>query len=1223
MRVKRLELQGFKSFKDKTVINFDAGITGVVGPNGCGKSNVVDAFFWSLGEMNARNLRGQTMDDLIFSGSEQAPPGNMAEVNLILEVPADLSGPNAPTGASLGDAAAVPLMREVAITRRLYRSGESEYFLNRVPCRLRDIQELFMDTGAGARGYSIIQQGKIAEIVNAKPDERRTMIEDVAGVVKYKARRRESMRKLETTRQNLLRVTDILTEIERRKKQMERQAAKARNYKEWKEELQILDLRYSAHEWETFAGRYGDLTRKKEDLEAQETKLSMEHETADNFVSQKRLEAISAGKVSEECQQNWMHESQELSSSKSTLNYKQQSLEDLQESAKDLESEGKVEANRIQTLQEELEKAVKELETFASRHEESQAEKIRAEEASTEAKSELSKTESDYEQCNQSFLSVSSEATASEQKVINFERRTEELKAKIANAQTVRTEKESEINEVRSENETNKLASEASEKEVESIENLLDKITTIISETRDKVESFRCGLRELEAKRVRVESNLRSLEDQKKRHEGSGQGVRTIFQEILSNNEELKSKVNGTLADYITVAEGKEAAVEAALGETLEVVLTQDEATLLQLTEALKGAKKGRAAFADLSAIAGTQSPEGSSLPEFFENVEPLRKAISISTSENTEESTEKNIEALSQVLSLLLDGIYVVPNIQKSRSLAKSNAACTFVTRDGEVCRGAWYAAGGDKADVSGLIVQRNREIKELHTELSSLEIEISEKQAMLESMESKLSAENEQRAETETKREEKVRERGELRSNFASSHARLESYQKILEEMEVEAQESVVSLDSIQTESAQEQMRKIDLLQHKTEIQLELDGLKNRLPELRVIAENKAHALTEARIAEAALLEQRNSAESTKRNTEENLHRGKSRIEHLLNQAKDKRDAAERAIEGISELEEKVASFRQSIVASEEKYREAKEVLNKINAELEENRNASEEVIKQERKVSSRLNEVKLNIERIQLGRQSLSENVLDRYGVEIAEYVTEGEVQDQLEALRKQGEATAKDLEREVLRLREKIRKLGDVNTTAIEEYDELKERYDFLIEQKNDLEKSMMDLQNTIDRINEISKERFFRAYHEVNDKFQKVFPALFAGGQAQLKLTDPEDFVETGVDIMAQPPGKKLQNINLLSGGEKTLTAISLLFAIFLVKPSPFCLLDEVDAPLDDANIGRFNALLREMAKTSQFIIITHNKRTMELNDRLYGVTMEDAGVSKMVSIQLQ
>jgi chromosome segregation protein len=476
--------------------------------------------------------------------------------------------------------------------------------------------------------------------------------------------------------------------------------------------------------------------------------------------------------------------------------------------------------------------------------------------------------------------------------------------------------------------------------------------------------------------------------------------------------------------------------------------------------------------------------------------------------------------------------------------------------------------------------------------------------------------------RAEIEILHEETRRACNDAESRVSILASNSRQAGNALDAVEREVVRSNAERDSLQEQATDARAKLEDLRAEGISLNSTWKEASTSLPELRRSAEEIRAKLLDARVAEASVAEQRNSVESNLRNAKQNLSRAEQRIESLLKQAAEKRALALTTNEEISRLQDLITEHRMMIVTSEAAFREARDSLDRLNSELEACRSRSEAASRHERETKEKIGSIKLSIERLQFERTNLAQNALDRYGIELSDYVASTEVRDQILLLKAKGPEARKELESDVLRLREKIRKLGEVNSAAIEEFEELTTRFQFLSEQKADLEKSMADLQSTIDKINRISKERFFRAFEEVNKQFTQVFPALFGGGQAALTLTSPDDFNETGVDIMAQPPGKKLQNINLLSGGEKTLTAISLLFAIFLVKPSPFCLLDEVDAPLDDANIGRFNALLREMARQSQFIIITHNKRTMELNDKLYGVTMEDAGVSKMVSIQL-
>lgn len=1211
MRIKRLELQGFKSFKDKTVINFDAGITGIVGPNGCGKSNVVDAFFWALGEMNARNLRGQNMEDLIFAGSTHAPASNVAEVNLILEIAADLSGPSAPAGASIADLAIKPLTREVAVTRRLFRNGESEYLINKVPCRLRDIQELFMDTGAGARGYSIIQQGKIAEIVNAKPDERRTMIEDVAGVVKYKARRREAQRKLESTNQNLLRVSDILTEIEGRRKQMERQAEKARRYKEWREQLQALELRHSAVQWEEIAAKLGSWDRDLAELEAQDIACSTERETADLRATQKKLEAVSAEKIAEEMQAKWLRESQELSTAENSLQYQTRVRDDLGLALEAMATELSEERLRSSELEESLASVAAERAETGAALDAARSARAAAEQESREKKQALEQKEQATRALHDAHLRAASDSSRSSQKVFSAETRRSELERRSAEL----AESLAEQTERKQQNETALAALQAElsacDHAAQSASQKVSETIDAIRSTRSELESAGRELRDLEREELLLASSVKALEDQRRRFEGSSMGVQKIFQTILPSRSELQTNVRGTLASLIKVAPGLEMALELALGPHLETVLVEDSATLLSVAESLRSLASGRANFADLSQVQALATAK----PTAISGARRILDDVELVAAVNDD-------ARITILLEYLLGSCYLAPDLDSARSLGANHANATFVSPCGAIVRGNWFMAAGDSSQISGALVARNREIQQKSEQLEILGRELATKRATYSEFEAKIESLTQARASFELASETARNALAESRGRTTGLEAELRQISRSLETCQADVTRLANEIAALreQEESARLEAHKLE--EDSARLLAEWEAQRANLPMLQAEAEAGQTRLGDARVQEASLQEQINSLTSQENNAKANLDRALQRQEHLSRQQAEKSSAREHAAQLVVELTGSTESLRISIITAEANYRESRERLDEINAELDSFRNIAESTNRRERDIKDKLSHIKLQVERTLFERQNIAQNVFDRYGIDMGEYVANPEVREQLTSVENAGPDSQKELETEVMRLKEKIRKLGDVNPAAIEEFEELTTRFQFLAEQKQDLEKSIKDLESTIEKINRISRERFFRAFHEVNSRFKQVFPALFGGGMAELTLTAPDDFNETGVDIVAQPPGKKLQNINLLSGGEKTLTAISLLFAIFLVKPSPFCLLDEVDAPLDDANIGRFNALLREMAKTSQFIIITHNKRTMELNDKLYGVTMEDAGVSKMVSIQM-
>jgi chromosome segregation protein len=1217
MHIRRLELQGFKSFKDKTVIHFDDGITGIVGPNGCGKSNVVDAFFWVMGEQNARHLRGQNMDDLIFSGADKAPPASYAEVTLILDMPAEISGPSAPAGASASESLAAMPTREVSITRKLYRTGESDYFLNKTPCRLKDIQELFMDTGVGARGYSIIQQGQIAKIVQAKPEDRRQMIEEVAGIVKYKTRRKESMRKLEGTQQNLLRVTDVINELETQKRQMERQADKARKYKEWKEKLQDIELRFNALKWEDHNNRSNLLEQEIEELSAEDMALSTARETAETQISQMRMELAQASKIAEEFQQKWMDAGSQLNNCENDLKYSQKNLEDLKLSFAQLEKDSEEERVLVESLSAQHEALSTEAATIEQQFSAAESYRLDQESLAVERKRETEETERNTEQARKRLYQSGAELEKAKGAANFAQMRLAELQDSLTRLAADRSEREEFLASATGEKEVAALKVNEARAESETYRAKVQSLSEQINQQNRELQEERKEIARLTSEQARIRTTINTLEDQKRRHEDSSKGVKAVFQKILPARADLKAAVRGTLADMLAVDPGMETAVETALGKALDLVITQDAALHGELSAALKDAASGRASFADIRKLQAAPKEEtlSFSAPAAWaaEVVGPIAQFVKLEG---------ENTDGVESLLAHLLGRVIAVKTAAAAAALSEGFPLHSFVTSEGEIFRGGWFMEGGDKSSVSGAYVGRNREIAELSEKLAELSQQLTNAQTGVQEKETALITLDAEKKSAEENLRSMQAEISQLASEEGSLNARLVEAQRSLAKLLQEEERLQSEQERLESSEKEARVNIFSLETERGALEVEVNRLSLSLTELRSSWESAQQTLMDARVKAANIRDQKNSLEHRRRQNQNALDQHRNRIENMLEQARKRQTESEETSLRIITLQEQQGVLRENMVEAEASYRSAKDRFDILNNDVEEQRTSVQLHNAKERTVKDSLLDKRLDHQKYTGERDSLAQNTFERYGIVLSEYSLMPETMEQVQLLRDAGEGTIQEIHNEVMLLKEKIRKLGDVNPAAVEEYESIVDRFNLLSTQRADLEKAMGDLQSTVDRINTVSKERFERAFAEVNNHFKRVFPVIFGGGHAHLTLTNPEDMLETGVDITAQPPGKKAQNINLLSGGEKTLTAISLLFSIFLVKPSPFCLLDEVDAPLDDANIGRFNALLREMAKRSQFIIITHNKRTMELNDKLYGVTMEDAGVSKMVSIQL-
>ena len=693
MKIKRLELNGFKSFRDRTVIHFNEGITGIVGPNGCGKSNVVDAFFWVLGEINPRTMRGQAMDDLIFSGSENSPPSGMAEVCLTVETQAALHGPDAPTGASVRDYALQPETREIYVTRRLYKNGDSEYLLNKVPCRLRDIQEIFLDTGSGSRGYSIIQQGKIAEIVNAKSEERREIIENVAGIVKYKHRRKEAHRKIESTKQNLLRVTDLLGEMEKRKNQMERQAEKARKYTQWKEQLQSLELLHSSLRWEEVMESSNQAKSTITTLGEESTSLEAKRGIAKTTLTKKKLELTATEKILEELHARLLQETKNLSDSENELRYHEKLLHDSKEFISQIEIKNGSEKVRIKELQESIEKENNICKKNKIACEQLIMDRQVKEKEAQEEKTRLEQLELEVDTQQNNHLEAQKELFQTEERISSAEKRIQDLREKIDSLNISKEKLEKNIQKIKSTVNTqeNKIKEEAVKLQ-ENKENI--EIQGIQIQKKEKeLEELYQKSKTIEQEKVIFETELLSIQDQKKRLEGYSQGVKTVFEDILTINREWRDKVYGPLLNMISIQKGKEAAIEAALGNSLDLIVSNCSETPIKIIEKLREKKGGYVSFAKLPQIMPPKKKSG-------QKPKAMAAIDCVST-------THAEIHSL---LKQLLEGVFFVSEELEAQELATAYDECSFVTEQGSLYRQAWYLSAGDRKPNESSILKRNQ---------------------------------------------------------------------------------------------------------------------------------------------------------------------------------------------------------------------------------------------------------------------------------------------------------------------------------------------------------------------------------------------------------------------------------------------------------------------------------------------------------------------------------
>jgi len=1235
VKLKSLELHGFKSFVDKTALVFGPGVTAVVGPNGCGKSNVVDAMRWVMGEQSPRRLRGKGMEDVIFQGSEGRSPVGMAEVVLTFD---NSEGDGPPAFSSYA---------EIQITRRLYRTGESEYLLNRTPCRMRDVHDFFRDTGIGTKGYTIVEQGRIAEIISAKAEERRTLIEEAAGIGKYKARRREAESKIGSTEQNLLRISDVLAEIRRQINSIDRQAKKAARYKRLRETLRVLELSIAADERRA---RVEENEAAKQHLAA----LSEEVAGLEASLAEREL-AVQANRL-------------ELAESERILSHGNDGLLALRTDIK--HHEGQIEFGRREreSLAETIAARRGELERL---NEQLRLQEVDGEGTAAELQSVDSATASDAE------LLASSEAAVAEarEQLQAIEREREIVNGALVEALTgiARTEDRlSTINDRRAEiasrarasddvmevgqSESSRADSEQREIE-EGLRNLLAERDRLMGLVRRALEAHEEAvargrgaaeaLREVRERRETRKARLDSLREVVERRDDVGEGARHLLSAEDAQRPSLEFR--GLVRDLLEVDREVEFAVEAVLAERAEAIVVDQPATAIEALERLRADRAGRGVLVSMSG----EEPE---VTGFAPLGQPLLERV----------RARPGFEGLARKL---LGGVNLVGDLREVLSVyGAGRIPATFVTPEGDVLASDGSVRGGAGAEGPGQgLLARMGEVRELTVEVAGLDRQVTDAESANQDAEAQLAraadeldnlrnrhhtaalavANHEKDLERTRERvkalgeahEGRTAERSELLAEIESlteEHARLERTLEGAREDRTTRQRELDAL-ALRVGSSGRDLTRLETI--ATERRVEHAGRSEKRDRLRSIHERAVAAVAETR----EWIERRNgeiaTAETRREELAEKIASSESSLETQLREEEAaragndaKREAYERISGEMARLDDGVREFR---------------------SDISERRN--------------QVNEAELRSRELELTLGHLEESIREKWNVEIASWSPPTVESEELvapppepeepgtasldadagaaggdEVVRDEEEEggspnAARDARENALlatlpleqrkerleEVRRKIQSLGEVNLGAIEEQEELSERSRFLTEQKEDLERTLASLRDAIQRINRTSRRRFKETFEEISKHFSENFPRLFNGGRASLSLTDAEDVLESGIDIMAMPPGKRLQNVNLLSGGEKTLTAIALLVSVFQVRPSPFFLLDEVDAALDDANVGRFNDLVREMASWSQFVVITHNKRTIEVADVLYGVTMERKGVSKLVSVELR
>jgi len=1178
MRLEKVEIVGFKSFCDRQELDFKSGVTGIVGPNGCGKSNISDAISWVLGEQSAKSLRGASMDDVIFAGSAARQPVGMAEVNLRVS---GLNG-NSPDGNP-----------ECVVTRRLYRDGTSEYLMNGEVCRLRDVHELFMDTGLGSKAYSIIEQGKIGQILSSKPADRRALIEEAAGITKYKARRRQTQLKLEAAQANLLRVNDIVHEVEKQLDSLKRQAGKARRYRTLREEMQGIERVLFGRRFLELDELLRGLNTRFQSEATREQAASLALETEEARVQARRGALYDEEARLEASRARLGELTLSVDRHQGRSGYCNEQIQDAATRGAQAEQEAAELRFRVEPLEAALRAARQEESRLVAAVVAAEREFAAAEAAQVESARRQLQVEQEQEQCREAQIAAMSRiaafSNARESVTGSAERSTTDLLKLAAESEELERERKRLASE--------QAAAEARRAECEALVAALVLERSAASRGAEEAQARACALERqaqaLQSERDSLQGRLLSLREMVATHAAFGEGVRAL----LARPEGLE--VMGVVADCVETDKNHERAVEAFLGDRLQAVLVPDLATTLRGVEHLRRSEAGRATFLPLASASGAF--DSGSLRD-VQRAEPGVKAL---------------LSDLYRVTGVHADTIKAsLPNglvfetLEHALDVQARHPGFACVTFQGETIRGPMLDGG---RAVKGLLSPR-REIREAEGRLQEIEALVNQARAG-EAIERRTA---EQATTLARGLEERIH--GAEKDLVAIRHdlnaasdegARQERKAAVLD---AERRQALDERGAAAVRLAEIEQALLTAEHERRSGSERLTAVGAAVAEARASAETTQAKSAECRSDLAALRERVAAAAAEARRLERDE-------EELLARIEAGRLRADELVARQQELQaELVATERLLAEALADRDRAAAEAARVEDAvrEIRNELDSREQALKERRRERETLREALAELE-VQKARTGSD---LDHVGRECAQAVGLSAADAAASLSDEDRSRELSTLETAIQELRDKLERMGPVNVLAVEQAQELDERLTFLSAQRQDLVDSIAEMERAIKGIDRASKERFQEAFQVINQHFGEIFKQLFGGGTAGLSLLDEEDLLESGIDVMAQPPGKRLQSVLLLSGGEKALTAIALLFAIFQYKPSPFCILDEVDAPLDDANIGRFVRMLSGLKDQTQFVLITHSRRTMEIADQLYGVTMEEPGVSKLVSVRL-
>jgi chromosome segregation protein len=1239
MYLKTLEIHGFKSFADKTVLEFAQGVTGIVGPNGCGKSNVVDAIRWVLGETSAKALRGGEMADVIFNGTEKRKPLGMAEVTLTM---ADCEGPLKVD------------FNEVAITRRVFRDGRSEYRINGTLCRLKDIHDMLMDTGIGRTAYSIMAQGQIDQILSSKPEERRAVFEEAAGITKFKREKKEALRKLEYTEANLLRVSDVLAEQERRMNSLRRQVAKARRYQALAADTRVLDCHLGHRKFVELTAERDELLTSIRGLEVRDTELEMQ--------LPKKEEAVAEARAAARAFEGELAELRgRLNEHKNALNSAEGRMAFNEERKSELESRIRQNHEDIFSTREKL--AQQEFDFIAANESLDQLNRLIAEKELQLAEQEnrTKGTREERERIEAALREIRGEANRCQTIIATMQAKIESALAQLEGtrerARQLADEEQRlnlELEEFRAERVRIAGEVEATGAQLAELEEGFQSAERAYQHTRGDLDAARSAAIESNKVLAQRSARFQAVRQLVESGEGFEKGTQSVLQG-LGDPEKFKPGIHGALASLIEVENTCARAIEAALGTHVHAVLVQDQAAAEAIIGRLTEKQLGVAAILPETFVPHSAGTQMEALPEGA-TAWALDRI--------------KSDKRIAGAVERLLEKVLVVPNLSTALRLRPNHPGVTFVTLAGVMLSGEGMLRGGAAAEGSTSVLELRNELRSLEAEVNGLteadeaarnrvaeletqlerlreEVEVSRERLQrqkveLSTLQGQLSLATREVENFETKAENVRWERGELdnreraaaegrehlEGELAASRDRLEALESEARRLQSESDAAVhreqdlnAALNELRTDLAVERRSK----QSAEELQKPMEARLSELREISIRRETEIESFNQR--IEGAIAENARLAEECE------THRAE--VEDLQVEINTRSEGRAVLLEAIETAETQLAAVRRDHAKVAEQKGREEVAATKLDLRLESLTNAIQERYQVDLStfepdahalLASIASQKALQSRG---GRQVIVESgqtdtADDSEEEEMPTVVVDGTSEDDLEIPGEMtGEPDWEFVESIVTDIKRRLDAMGPVNLDAIEEFEELEERYNFLKNQHDDLVASKTELMEVIERINTETQRLFAETFAQVKINFQEMFKELFGEkGQADLTLLDESDPLESGIEVIAKPPGKKLQSITLLSGGERSMTAVALLFSIYMIKPSPFCVLDELDAPLDESNINRFVKVLDRFIDRSQFIIVTHSKRTMARADVMYGVTMEEFGVSKPVGMRL-